>query len=118
MRAATIDGDTAQVGPGIATRLGYTQLTLVDQIQNVDLKAKKRIRYRSELEGRHEILEALLPGTYHRSKRNKSLSYPTVPMRLTSETAEVLTWDNKILKLDEQTIGLKGSNTSTENIFS
>ncbi|MCX7857896.1 MAG: electron transfer flavoprotein subunit beta/FixA family protein, partial [Deltaproteobacteria bacterium] len=24
----TIDGDTAQVGPGIATRLGFTQLTL------------------------------------------------------------------------------------------
>jgi electron transfer flavoprotein beta subunit len=23
----TIDGDTAQVGPGIATRLGYAQLT-------------------------------------------------------------------------------------------
>ncbi len=28
----TIDGDTAQVGPGIATRLKYAQLTLVDQI--------------------------------------------------------------------------------------
>ena len=26
----TIDGDTAQVGPGIATRLGCSQLTLVD----------------------------------------------------------------------------------------
>src|SRR3972149_10520265 len=37
----TIDGDTAQVGPGIASRLGYTQLTLVDQIQNVDLSGKK-----------------------------------------------------------------------------
>ncbi len=37
----TIDGDTAQVGPGIASRLKYAQLTLVDQIQNVDLKTKK-----------------------------------------------------------------------------
>ena len=37
----TIDGDTAQVGPGIASRLKYAQLTLVDQIQNVDLKSKK-----------------------------------------------------------------------------
>jgi len=33
----TIDGDTAQVGPGIATRLEYSQLTLVDRIENVDL---------------------------------------------------------------------------------
>ena len=30
----TIDGDTAQVGPGIASRLGYSQLTLVDRIRN------------------------------------------------------------------------------------
>ena len=37
----TIDGDTAQVGPGIATRLGYAQLTLVDHIDSVDLKTKR-----------------------------------------------------------------------------
>src|SRR5512138_2531968 len=39
----TIDGDTAQVGPGIATRLGYTQLTLVDRIEELDLE-KRRVR--------------------------------------------------------------------------
>ncbi|HEY6837493.1 MAG TPA: electron transfer flavoprotein subunit beta/FixA family protein, partial [Geobacteraceae bacterium] len=39
----TIDGDTAQVGPGIATRLGFTQLTLVDRIERVDF-LHKRIR--------------------------------------------------------------------------
>ena len=33
----TIDGDTAQVGPGIATRLGYAQVTLVDKVLDVDL---------------------------------------------------------------------------------
>jgi electron transfer flavoprotein beta subunit len=37
---------------------------------------------------------------------------------LASESAEVLTWDNKILKLDEQTIGLKGSATQVRKIFS
>src|SRR6266568_2657434 len=41
----TIDGDTAQVGPGIATRLGYTQLTLVDRIEAFD-PAKRVIRVR------------------------------------------------------------------------
>ena len=52
----TIDGDTAQVGPGIATRLGYPQLTLVDRIENVDLQAKK-VRVRRKLEGRHETAD-------------------------------------------------------------
>src|SRR3990172_5715005 len=47
----TIDGDTAQVGPGIATRLECSQLTLVDRVEQVDIKAKK-IKVRRRLEGR------------------------------------------------------------------
>jgi electron transfer flavoprotein beta subunit len=113
----TIDGDTAQVGPGIATRLGYVQLTLVDQIQNVDIKSKC-IRVRRKLEGRHEIVEAPLPVLITVVREINRPRYPTVPMRLASESAEVLTWDNKILKLDEQTIGLKGSATQVRKIFS
>ncbi len=113
----TIDGDTAQVGPGIATRLGYTQLTLVDQIQEVRI-AEKRIKVRRKLEGRHEIVEAPLPVLLSVVREINRPRYPTVPMRLASETAEVLTWDNKVLKLDEQTIGLKGSATQVRRIFS
>ncbi len=56
----TIDGDTAQVGPGIATRLGFTQLTLVDRIEDLDLAARK-IRVRRKLEGRYEVVEGRLP---------------------------------------------------------
>ena len=37
----TIDGDTAQVGPGIATRLGYEQLTLVTSIDNLDHQSQE-----------------------------------------------------------------------------
>src|SRR3972149_1414805 len=53
----TIDGDTAQVGPGIATRLGCTQLTLVDRIEEVDVKGNK-LKARRRLEGRHEVVSA------------------------------------------------------------
>src|SRR5215471_14362460 len=34
----TIDGDTAQVGPGVAKRLGLTQLTYVSEIESLDPK--------------------------------------------------------------------------------
>jgi electron transfer flavoprotein beta subunit len=37
---------------------------------------------------------------------------------LAAETAEVTVWDNKVLKLDENTIGLKGSPTQVRRIFS
>jgi electron transfer flavoprotein beta subunit len=113
----TIDGDTAQVGPGIATRLNYSQLTLVDQIQNVDLKAKK-VKVRRKLEGRHEIVEAPLPAMIAVVREINRPRYPTVPMRLKSEITDVAIWDNKVMKLPEELVGLKGSPTWVRKIFS
>ena len=34
-----IDGDTAQVGPGIASRIGIPQLTYVEKVKSLDLKS-------------------------------------------------------------------------------
>lgn len=113
----TIDGDTAQVGPGIATRLGCTQLTLVDRIEHVDLE-KKRVRVRRKLEGRYEIVEAPFPAMITVVREINRPRYPTVPMRLASADAQVTLWNNQVLKLDEQTIGLKGSPTWVSKIFS
>ncbi len=113
----TIDGDTAQVGPGIATRLGYTQLTLVDRVEEID-PAGRRIRVRRKLEGRHEIVEAPLPALLTVVRELNRPRYPTVPMRLASDEAPVQVWNNAVLKLDEQGIGLKGSPTWVSGIFS
>jgi electron transfer flavoprotein beta subunit len=113
----TIDGDTAQVGPGIATRLGYSQLTLVDRIEEIDPVARK-ITVRRKLEGRHEIVEAPLPAMLTVVRELNRPRYPTVPLRLASAEAEVKVWNNQVLKLDEQTIGLKGSPTWVSRIFS
>jgi electron transfer flavoprotein beta subunit len=113
----TIDGDTAQVGPGIATRMGLSQLTLVDSIENLDLKAR-RIRVRRKLEGRHEIVEARLPALLTVVREINRPRYPTVPKRLESQEAEVKVWNNQFLKLDVNSVGLKGSPTWVKRIFS
>jgi electron transfer flavoprotein beta subunit len=113
----TIDGDTAQVGPGIATRLGFAQLTLVDRVEDLDPKGRK-IRVRRKLEGRHEQVEAPLPVLLTVVRELNRPRYPTVPMRLQSQDAVVETWDNKVLELDANTIGLKGSPTWVTRIFS
>ena len=44
--------------------------------------------------------------------------YPNVPMRLEAQDMSVTLWDNKVMKLDEQKIGLKGSPTAVRKIFS
>jgi electron transfer flavoprotein beta subunit len=113
----TIDGDTAQVGPGIATRLDYQQLTLVDNIENIDTSAKK-IRVRRKLEGRHEIVESSFPAVLTVVREINHPRYPTVPMRLMAEDTTVELWNNKVMILDENTIGLKGSATQVRKIFS
>jgi len=113
----TIDGDTAQVGPGIASRMKCSQLTLVDRIQSVDVEARKVVVSR-KLEGRHEIVEASLPATITVLREINRPRYPTVPMRLMAQGAEVQLWDNKVMQLDVETIGLRGSPTQVRRIFS
>jgi len=113
----TIDGDTAQVGPGIAVRLGFSQLTLVDRIESVDL-LRRRIRVRRKLEGRYEIIEASLPAMITVVRELNRPRYPSVPMRLAAANAQVQVWNNEILGLDVSSIGLKGSPTWVSRIFS
>ena len=113
----TIDGDTAQVGPGISTRLGYSQLTLVDRIEHLDLE-KRTIRVRRKLEGRHEIVEAPLPAMLTVVRELNRPRYPVVPMRLAALEAQVQVWNNEVLQLDVNSIGLKGSPTWVSRIFS
>ncbi len=113
----TIDGDTAQVGPGIASRLGFSQLTLVDRIESIDFM-RKTIKVRRKLEGRHEIVEAPLPVMITVVRELNRPRYPSVPMRLESREQEIKVWDNSVLKLDVQSVGLKGSPTWVSKIFS
>jgi electron transfer flavoprotein beta subunit len=113
----TIDGDTAQVGPGIAIRMNLVPLTLVDRIVDLDLKAKK-ITVSRKLEGRHEIVEAKMPAMLTVVREINKPRYPSVPMRLEAQDMTVTLWDNKVMNLDVNQIGLKGSPTAVRKIFS
>jgi electron transfer flavoprotein beta subunit len=112
----TIDGDTAQVGPGIATRLGYAQVTLVDKVLDLDLEAR-RITVRAKFDNRHQVVEARLPAVITVVREINTLRYPAVPRRLYAEDVQIPVWTNETLKLDPSTIGLKGSPTWVKRIF-
>ena len=55
-----IDGDTAQVGPQVAEKLGLTQVTYAEEILNVD-KAAGKITVIRHIDGGVETVEAPLP---------------------------------------------------------
>lgn len=55
-----IDGDTAQVGPQVAEKLGLTQITYAEEIEKVDEEAK-RITVKRHIDGGVETVEGPLP---------------------------------------------------------
>ena len=55
-----IDGDTAQVGPQVAEKLGLTQITYSEEILNVDEEAR-RITVKRHIDGGVETVEGPMP---------------------------------------------------------
>ena len=55
-----IDGDTAQVGPQVAEKLGLAQVTYAEEILNVD-EADKTVTIKRHIDGGVETVEAPLP---------------------------------------------------------
>ncbi|HHV86300.1 MAG TPA: electron transfer flavoprotein subunit beta/FixA family protein [Petrimonas sp.] len=53
-----IDGDTAQVGPQVAEKLGIPQVTYAEAIESID---RKRARVKRRLENGVEVVESPLP---------------------------------------------------------
>jgi electron transfer flavoprotein beta subunit len=112
-----IDGDTAQVGPGIATRLGIPQLTYVSKVKEID-PAKKRMVVERLLEYGKEIVETSLPALI---TVVKGINEPRLPSLIGIKKAakvQIPTLTAKDIDADENRIGLKGSPTWVTKVFS
>ena len=112
-----IDGDTAQVGPGIATRLGISQLTYVSKVREIDA-AKKRIVVERFLENGREVVESSLPVVI---TVIKDINEPRLPSLLgikKAAKAQIPTLTAKDIGADENKTGLKGSPTWVSKVFS
>ncbi len=111
-----IDGDTAQTGPGIATRLGFTQLTYVTEIMKVDTN-KKTITVRREAEGAEQIIEANLPVLLTVELQLGAPRYASLPNLIKAIRQEIPIWGSKDIDAVPEQLGLKGSPTSVRTIF-
>ena len=111
-----VDGDTAQTGPGVATRLGFTQLTYVSQIVGLDLQ-KQTITVRREIENGSQVIEAKLPVMLTVELELGAARYASLPNLIKATKQEVKVWGAKDLGCSVDQIGLKGSPTSVKTIF-
>jgi electron transfer flavoprotein beta subunit len=112
----TIDGDTGQVGPGMATRLGYAQVSLVERVLEV-APGEGVIRARVKLDDQYEVVEARMPALITVVREINRPRYPAVAGRLRAEEEQIPVWNNEVLKLAPGSIGLKGSPTWVRRIF-
>ena len=112
-----IDGDTAQVGPGIASRLGFTQFTYVSKVEDIDVDAGKIIVERL-LDGGRERVEGKLPALLTVVKDINVPRQPSILKMKKARNAEIPTWGVQDIGAELDQIGQNGSPTWVEKIFS
>jgi electron transfer flavoprotein beta subunit len=113
----TIDGDTAQVGPGIARRLGLQQLTYVSGISEVDL-AGKTITVSRRAEGGVQELKTALPALITMLEGSNEVRRGSIGDVLRGARAELVTWNAAAAGITEMgNCGLRGSPTVVKRVF-
>lgn len=108
------DGDTAQVGPGIATHLDIPQVTYVKKIEDVK---ENVIRVERMMEEGFEVIEAPLPCLLTVVKEINEPRIPSLKGLMRAKSAKITVLTQKELNLEPQNIGLCGSPTQVVKIF-
>ena len=108
-----IDGDTAQVGPQIATELGIPQITYAAEI-NVD---GTTVRVKQQNEEGYIVTEAQFPVLITAVKELNEPRFPTIRGTMNAKKREIPHLSADDIKVDETKIGLKGSPTMVRKIF-
>ncbi len=103
-----IDGDTAQVGTGIAQHLGWPQAAFVSSMTSID---EKSVTIRRMFEFGYDECSVELPAVLTVVKDINSPRIPSLRSRMASRKAEIPVWGNEDLSLPAELIGLDGSPT-------
>ena len=113
----TIDGDTAQVGPGIARRLGYQQLTYVSRIETIN-PVKREIVVHRRAEGGVQVLQSRLPCLITMLEGANVIRFASMDDMFRAARCNIVEWDHKAAGIDEPVrCGLKGSPTVVKKVF-
>jgi len=111
-----IDGDTGQVGPGIARRLGISQFTYVSKVKEIDLENGK-IRVERLLEGGLQIVEGRLPALLTVVKDINQPRLPSILRIKRVKNVQIPTWTAEDIDAEPGMTGLDGSPTQVVKVF-
>ncbi|NLL83144.1 MAG: hypothetical protein GX230_02725, partial [Lentisphaerae bacterium] len=108
------DGDTGQVGPGVAAALGLPVASYAGSIGDYDDGA---LRVERLIEGATESIELQLPGVVTVVKAVAVPRLPTLDGKLRAKEVEVEVLGQSDLRLPANEVGLAGSPTRVIKIF-
>ena len=110
-----IDGDTAQVGPGVATFLKLPQTCFVKKIEEI---RQDSIIVQRLMEDGYDRIKMPLPSVITVVKEINIPRLPSLRGKRNAKKAPLTIWNSDDLGLEENIIGLNGSPTQVINIFS
>ena len=108
-----IDGDTAQVGPQVAQRLG---LPVVTYVEDIKLESNSLIVHR-QMEDGYEVIEVQTPCLLTAVKELNEPRYMSIGGIVEAYNKDITIWGNKDIKLDPNECGLKASPTQVFRSF-
>ena len=113
----SIDGDTGQVGPGIARRLDIPPLTSVNKVVEINQEERFVIIHR-KLENGHEVIKSTLPCLFSVEKTINEVPYSSFPNMLKAAKYQPHIWSVDDLEdIDITQLGLKGSPTIVSKVW-
>jgi len=108
------DGDTGQVGPGVAEQLNIPQVAFVRRIEEIG--PEMAVAQRMTEEG-YEVIQMPLPALLSVVKEINEPRLPSLRGKLRAKGAEIPIWGVDELGVKEKDVGLDGSPTKVLRIF-
>ncbi len=108
------DGDTAHIGPSIASHLGIPHITQVQKI--IEVSGSRLVLTRVS-DDAYETLEVILPALITVTREINTPRFASLKGRLSAKKKTFQQWNNEVLHIDETLIGIKGSPTKIRKIY-
>ena len=110
----TLDGDTAQVGPGVSEMLKIPFIAYVSKIEEIK---DKQIRVQRMVEEGYEVIEATLPAVITVVKEINVPRLPSLRGTMKAKSAKIPVWNAADIGVEADRAGIPGSPTRVVKIF-
>ena len=110
-----IDGDTAQVGPGLASRMNLPYVTCAQKTRTA---TETIIQVERMMDDGYDVVQLPLPALLTVVKDINEPRVPSLKGKMKAKKAEITVLSAADIGAEEQYIGLAGSPTQVVNVFS